>query len=334
MRALAVDVGGTKVSLALASREVAAPGERGRVKLAKLRRYPSAEFTEFELVVRAYLDEVGLDSASLDGASVAVAGPVEGDRCRTTNLPWLVDAGALEQRLSLPRVRLLNDLEAIAWAVPGLAADQLALLHPGADPAVGNACVVAAGTGLGEAGLAWDGARHHPFATEGGHASFGPCDARERALLEFLARIHGHVSWERVASGMGIVNLHDFLVEYRKAEPADWVEDARASGQLAAWIAAEAEAERCAICVETMDLFATLLGRAAGNAALAYLARGGVYLGGGVAQRNRGLLERDMFLAGYFDRGRMRPVVEQIPVYLILEAEAALFGAFRALAAA
>ena len=323
MSVLVVDVGGTKVSLALAS-------EGG---LDAQRRYASAAFSNLDALVRRYLEEVEIEPAKLDGASLAVAGPVEGRRCQTTNLAWVVDADLLERELGLARVVLLNDLEALAWAIEGLSDEQVALLHAGAGPREGNTCVVAAGTGLGQAGLVWDGQRHVPFASEGGHASFGPCDERERALLAFLARDLDHVSWERVASGMGIPNLHAFLLEHRGAEPAAWVEEARACGELAARIAAEAEAERCAICVETMELFATLLGRAAGNAALAYLARGGVYLAGGVAQRNRALLERGAFIDGYLARGRMRPLVEQMPVRLILEPEAALFGAHQALVA-
>ena len=326
MSVLAVDLGGTKVSLARAE------ANDGTIELLDQRRYRSSKFDDFESVVRRYLDDSKAAAGDFAGASVAVAGPVIGRSCQTTNLPWAVDADVLERELGLAKAILLNDLEALAWAVPVLQDEQCALIHPGGGPADANACVVAAGTGLGQAGLLWHGGRHLPFASEAGHMSFGPNDARERALLEFLSRSYSHVSWERVASGMALPGLYDFVIDYRDAKPAEWVEAARADGSLAARIAAEAEAETCPLCFETMELFATLLGRAVGNAALAYMARGGVFLAGGVVQRNRVLLEREAFMVGYLARGRMRPLVEAMPVKLILEPEAGLIGAYRAFA--
>ena len=218
---------------------------------------------------------------------------MEGRHCRTTNLPWEIDADLIEHILEFRAVGLLNDLEAVAWGVAALGPDDVAEIHPGGapqQPAVGNACVVAAGTGLGEAGLYWDGTRHHPFATEGGHTDFAPLDEREFALLGFLQKRFGRVSWERVASGMGIGNLYDFLLTWHQAATPDWLAAEIAAGDTAAAVAAAAG--RCPICGETMDLFFSLFGRESGNLALKHLALGGVYLGGGIAPKNRVLPAR------------------------------------------
>src|SRR5690606_1100515 len=205
MHVLVGDIGGTKTSLALAS----VVGDH--VELSAVRRYKSAAAPSLASVVSRYLDETEI---TCDVASLAVAGPVHGDRCKTTNLPWELDARELEGALKLARVRLLNDLEAVAWAVPKLEPSELVTLHEGAGQAAdglagqGNACVIAAGTGLGVAGIHWDGARHHPFATEAGHADFAPSTEQEFALLRRLQRVHPHVSWERVCSGRGITALY------------------------------------------------------------------------------------------------------------------------------
>ncbi len=189
--------------------------------------------------------------------------------------------------------------------------------------------MVAAGTGLGEAGLYWDGNRHHAFATEGGHTDFAPTDDREFALLKHLQQRFGHVSWERVVSGMGIGNLYLFLAESHHAEHPAAVATALASdGDLAAAVAVEAAAG-CPLCAETMDLFALLYGREAGNMALKHMALGGVFLGGGIAPKNLDLLRNGGFMRGFLDKGRMRPLMQRMPVRVILEPRTPLFGAAR-----
>ena len=192
------DIGGTKTGLAVA--EV----DGDRVKLELERRYPSQEFGSLADIVSRFIDETG---AACERGSFAVAGPVVDNHSRTTNLPWELDGSALAKQLGLSRVRLLNDLEAIAWGVAALSDADFCVLQAGAQDAAGNACVVAAGTGLGEAGLYWDGQAHRAFATEGGHADFAATDEREFALLQFLQQRIGRISWERVVSGMGIGNL-------------------------------------------------------------------------------------------------------------------------------
>ncbi len=322
MRVLVGDIGGTKTNLALADIQ----GER--VSLHEPRSYASGDWPDLEHCARAYLDETKLRREGCERGAFAVAGPVQDDRCATTNLAWIVDARALESTLGLSRVKLLNDLEAVAWAVPALGGESLVELQAG-DAGRGNACVIAAGTGLGEAGLYWDGARHHPFASEGGHADFAPVGELELELLRFLARTHGRVSWERVVSGMGIANLHAFLLEHRRGSVPTWLRDEIDAGDHAAAVANAAARGADPICVETMALLFTLYGREAGNLALKHLALGGVYLAGGVTQRNLELLRGSGFIEAFRDKGRMRPLMLRMPVRVILDPHAALRGAAR-----
>ncbi|MGB5734608.1 MAG: glucokinase [Thiohalocapsa sp.] len=325
MSVLVGDIGGTKTSLA-----VAEAGEGGdRIGLTLERRYASAEFVSLADIVERFVEETGADCTL---GSFAVAGPVVDDRSKTTNLPWELDARALAERLGFRRARLLNDLEAVAWGVAALDDGDLATLQVGEaenDLGVGNACVVAAGTGLGEAGLYWDGSRHHPFATEGGHTDFAPTDEREFALLNHLQKRFGRVSWERVVSGMGIGNLYLFLSQWHRAEHPAAVDQAlSADGDLAAAVAVSAAAG-CPVCAETMDLFALLYGREAGNMALKHMALGGAYLGGGIAPKNLDLLRRGGFMQGFLDKGRMRALMQRMPVRVILEQRTPLLGAAR-----
>lgn len=320
MRVLVGDIGGTKTSLAIA--EIAGD----QVGLSAERRYPSRDFPSLEDILIRYRAETGV---SCDFGGFAVAGPVQDDYSQITNLPWEIDARRLERAVGLESARLLNDLEAVAWGIPALAEGDLAVLHPGEPQPRGNACVVAAGTGLGEAGLYWDGRRHHPFATEGGHSDFSPSDEREVALLQFLQRLYGRVSWERVVSGMGIGDILRFLLEWRGGEPPAAVAAAFKEGDPAEAIALEAVSGRCPLCHETMELFAALYGREAGNMALKHLALGGVYLGGGIAPKNLVLLRGPCFIEAFLAKGRMEPLMRRMPVRVILEQRAPLLGAAR-----
>jgi glucokinase len=323
MRVLVGDIGGTKTALGLAH------VHREQVALEAIREYPSAHFDSLDAVVRGYLKECGF--AARFGA-FAVAGPVAGRRSLATNLPWALDADAMERSLGLDGVALLNDLEATAWGLEVLGPDDLAEIHPG-EPTAGNRCIVAAGTGLGQAALFWDGVRHHPFATEGGHADFAPSDALESELLASLRAIFGHVSWERLVSGQGIRNIYRFLSELRGGEAPDSVRAALDGGDAAAAIAQAAERALCPVCVETMALFFRLYGREAGNVALKQMARGGVYLAGGIAPKNLDALRRSAFLDGFFDKGRLQPLMRAMPVHVIVQSSTPLIGAARYLAA-
>ena len=206
IKVLCGDIGGTKTRLAV----VVVQGTR--VEIEHEVSYPSQDYAEFETLLGEFLS--GVEAPRL--AAFGVAGPVQGRRVQTTNLPWHIDADALQRRFGLNHCSLLNDLEATACGLPALGEDDLLTLQAGAIDACGNRAVIAAGTGLGEAGLYWDGHQHQPFATEGGHASFSPADTQEFALLRHLQQQFGHVSWERVVSGMGLVSLHEFLCLYRR----------------------------------------------------------------------------------------------------------------------
>jgi glucokinase len=325
MQVLVGDIGGTKTGLALAQ------CDGDRVTLSLERRYPSRDAASLADIVERFRAETG---AAAELGSFAVAGPVMDGRSRTTNLPWKLDEDALAQRLGLRRVRLLNDLEAVAWGIPALDDADLDVLQTGAGDATGNACVVAAGTGLGQAGLYWDGRRHHPFASEGGHADFAAIDAREQGLLAHLQARFGRVSWERVVSGQGIGNIYGFLAERHGIAHAPAIAAALAGdGDVAAEVAATA-ATGCPVCNETLDLFMRLYGRECGNAALKYLALGGVYLGGGIAPKNLERLHAPGFLDGFLDKGRMRDLMERMPVRVILNPHTPLLGAARFVAAA
>lgn len=325
MAVLVGDVGGTKTQVAIAQ------DHKTQWQLSNPRRYASQDYPGLGEILTDYL--AGLEQRPT-AAALAIAGPVADDRSAATNLPWRLDARRLETATGIARVRLLNDLEATAWGILGLGEDQCLRLQAGDATARGNVAVVAPGTGLGQAGLFWDGQRHHPFATEGGHTDFAPRDAREFALLEYLKTRFGRVSWERVVSGMGIANLYGFLHQESGARHHPRMQQTLAhQGDIAAMVAELAAAGDCAICRQTMDWFALLLGREAGNTALKLMARGGVYLAGGILPKNLALIRSDGFLQGFLDKGRMRGLLAAMPVHLVIEDRVALIGAARFLSA-
>ena len=315
MPILVGDIGGTKAHLALAR------WEGTRIQLLQERRFSSRNFDSLEALLQAYLTEVPFSGK---GAALALAGPVREDRCHLTNLNWEIRGTELAAQLRWDRVQLLNDLEAIAWGIPALEEKDLAVLHPGQPENQGNACVIAAGTGLGEAGLYWDGKTHWPCAGEGGHGDFAPQEDREIALLRWLRARYGHVSWERLVSGQGIATLYEFL-----CDQAGCGENIPPEGDRAAAIAQAAAAGTCPLCQEALHWFACLYGREAGNAALRYLALGGVYLGGGIAPKQLELLRSPTFLDAFFHKGRMRDLLRQMPVRVILQPQTPLLGAAR-----
>ncbi|MFD2111746.1 glucokinase [Thiorhodococcus fuscus] len=324
MRLLVGDIGGTKTALGIAETDCEV------VSVTEPRRYPSAAFDSLEQIIHRYRIETGVHCRF---AAFAVAGPVQDRRCEATNLPWSLDADALEVAFGFAGVEFLNDLEAVAWGVSALRDTDLAELHPGEGEGKGNACVVSAGTGLGQAGLFWDGFRHHAFATEGGHTDFAPADDLEFAMLRYLKMRFGRVSWERVVSGPGIANIYEFLLRYHDCESPVWLRRAiDEGGDTAAVVAQAAAIERCPICVEAMHLFLRLYGREAGNAALKHMALGGVYLGGGIPLKNLALLRQGGFLEGFFDKGRMGCLMRRMPVRVILQPLTPLFGAARFMA--
>lgn len=315
---LSGDIGGTKTRLAI----IAVDGLRLRTE--REQSYASREYALFEDLLGDFMR--GSDVPGR--AAFGIAGPVQGRVVQTTNLPWRIDADILQNRFGFGKCELLNDLEATASGLPALGAEDLLTLQEGAPQgARGNTAVIAAGTGLGEAGLFWDGVRHHPFATEGGHASFSPSDDREAALLRHLQQRYAHVSWERIVSGPGLVSLHEFLCLHRNAPVPDWVQHEMRQGDAAAAIANAALSGRDEICIETLDWFVSLYGAEAGNLALKVMSRGGLYLGGGIAPKILPYLQKGAFLDAFCSKGRMRPLLEAMPVKVILNDRAALYGA-------
>ena len=313
---LSGDIGGTKTRLAVI--EVSGT----RVHVVREASYPSRDYAAFESLLGDFLSGV---EAPADIA-LGIAGPVQGRVVQTTNLPWCIDADALQRQFGFARCTLLNDLEATAYGLPALGAEDLLILQAGAPGACGNAAVIAAGTGLGEAGLFWNGQRHQPFATEGGHTSFSPGDELEIAFLHHLQQQYRHVSWERVVSGMGLVSLHEFLCIRHNVAVPQWLAEEMRSGDAAAAISAAALSGRDEICVETLNRFVRLYGAEAGNLALKVMSRGGLYLGGGIAPKILPLLQAGAFLEAFLNKGRMRPLLEAMPVRVILNDRAALFG--------
>ena len=316
---LAGDVGGTNTRLAGFE-----PGPDG-LALAVERTYPSRHFAGLDEIVAAFVADHGL---AVEHVCIGVAGPVRDGRCATTNLPWRLDERSLAARLGLRHATLINDLEATAFGIPLLAAGDLAVLQDGAPGAAGNAAIAAAGTGLGEAGLFWDGARHHPYATEGGHTDFAPRDDEQVELLRFLRGELGRVSWERVVSGPGLVNILRFLRDTGRAVEEPELAAAMAAGDPAAAIADAAQAGRSPLAARALGLFVRLYGAEAGNLALKTMATGGVYLGGGIPPKILPALA-DGFLPAFRDKGRMRPLMEAMPVRVVLDPRVALRGAAR-----
>jgi glucokinase len=316
---LAGDIGGTKTNLALYAYN------DNHLTAQKSASYANKDHASLEEIVRDFLADGPKD---VKQACIGVAGPVKGGVVQVTNLPWTVDAAALQAALKFQQVSLLNDLEANAYGIQTLRPDELLPINPHGNPRqLGNRALISAGTGLGEAGMLWDGVTHRPFATEGGHASFAPTDAIGDELLCFLRREHGHVSWERVLSGMGMKNLYRFF-RHRSghAEPA-WLTEEINAGDLAAVVSRAGLAGQDPVCVEALDYFTRNYGAEAGNLALKMLALGGVYIGGGIAPKMLTRMKSEIFLDAFCHKGRMSPLLQSTPVYVILNDKTALQGA-------
>jgi glucokinase len=317
---LAADVGGTKTRLGLfrVAREGPEP--------VRAETVPSDPALRFPDVVARFLA-----SSTPTAACFAVAGPVIEQRAIMTNHPWVLNATELSGALGGARTRIVNDLEATAVAMPHLPASRLLALAPGAQGAPpGTLAVLAPGTGLGCATLYWDGARHHPLASEGGHADFAPRDEHEIALWHFLRDRHPHVSYERILSGPGIVTLYAFLRDAVGVPEAPALR-ARLAGapDPAAAISHAGLHDQDPLSVAVLDLFTSILGAKAGNLALDVLALGGVFIAGGIAPKILPKLTDGRLHQAFLDKGRQRPVLERIPLRVSLEPDAPLLGAAR-----
>ncbi len=318
---LAGDVGGTKTALAVYTPEA---GPHAPVAEAVFR---SADYPSLGAVVREFLARAPV---RVRRASVGVAGPVVGGRATITNLPWIIDEAQLRVELGLESVRLINDLVAIARAVPHLRPEDVHTLGAGEPVPGGAIAVIAPGTGLGEAFLTWDGARYHAHPSEGGHADFAPATPAELGLLAYLQRGGEHVSYERVCSGLGLPNIYAYLKESGAGDEPAWLA-ARLAGAAdptpVIVAAALDDRQPCRLARAALDMFVSILGAEAGNMALKVLATGGVYLGGGIPPRILPALESGRFIEAFRRKGRMSGLVARIPVHVIVRSGVALLGA-------
>ena len=317
---LAGDIGGTNTRLAIFSRK------ENILTVEVEEVFPSRDYANLDTIVRKFRSNHPLEVTQ---ACFGIAGPVKHRRCETTNLPWVVDARILAGELGLPTVGLINDLKANAHGIAALQPTDLLTLAPGEANPEGNMALIAAGTGLGEAGLyADERGNHHPFATEGGHTDFAPSDELQIELLRYLqTKFVEHVSWERVVCGPGIYNIYQFLRDtHRHPEPA-WLAEELQHQAPPAVITNTALAGKSALCEATLDLFVTLYGAEAGNLALKCQSTAGLFIGGGIAPRIVEKLQDGAFMSAFLAKGRMRSLLEAMPVRVILNDKTALLGA-------
>ena len=315
---LAGDVGGTKVSLLLYD------FVDGQLTAVREERYAAKDYSGLEEVVREFLA-----ADTVTAACFGVPGPVRDGRLRLTNLPWTLDSRELQTHLGIPHVFLINDLEANGYGIAELKADQIFTLSEGDPSQIGNRALIAAGTGLGEGLLTWNGRQHVPYPSEGGHADFAPRNEDEIDLLRYLKqKYNGRISWERVVSGLGMPNIFEFLRDVRGLEVQPWLAEQIASGaDLNAVIAENALAAKSEICEKTLDMFVSAYGAEAGNLALKILSIGGLYIGGGIAPHILDKLKDGTFIKAFTDKGRLSQLLINMPVRVILEPRAALLGA-------
>jgi glucokinase len=319
---LAGDVGGTKVHLALYN------FANGRLQPVRDEKFPAHNFDSLDAVVQKFISNGAEKKEDVVGGCFGCPGPVRDGRLKLTNLPWILDERDLEHSLGIPNISLINDLEANGYGIPELAPQAIFTLHNGDPEAYGHAGLIAAGTGLGEALLIWDGKKHRPIPSEGGHCDFAARSNREIALLEYLRNtLKGRVSWERVVSGLGIKNIYAFLRDVEKINEPGWLHDRILSEDPNAVISQCAEDGSSSLCFETMKIFSGAYGAESGNIALKVLATGGIYLGGGIAPKILQTLRNGTFLQAFLDKGRLSPLLQSIPVRVILDDTCALLGA-------
>jgi len=319
---LAGDVGGTKVHLALYD------FERGKLAHVRDEKFPAHAYDGLGEVVTKFLSDGTETGSEVTAACFGVPGPVRDGKLKLTNLPWQLDARELSRSLKIDHLFLINDLEANGYGIPELTANQISVLSEGDAAAVGHRGLVSAGTGLGEAVLVWTGGHHVPIPSEGGHTDFSPRNETEIALLRYLWRqLDGRVSFERVVSGIGLKNIYAFLRDDQKLEEPAWLRERMAEEDPNAVIGEVGEAGTSELCAKTLEIFASAYGAEAGNLALKILATGGIYLGGGIAPKILKTMKSGVFMEAFADKGRMRHLLEKMPVRIILESRAALLGA-------
>jgi glucokinase len=317
---LAGDIGGTHTRMAFFQQE------NGQLKMVLERVYPSREHQGFDEIMSLFMSN---QQVKIEAACFGIAGPVLNGRVSTPNLAWVVDSLQLAKQLDMKSVWLINDLHAHASGIDDLGQGDFINLNKNG-PAVGNAALIAAGTGLGQAGLYWDGKQRHAFPCEGGHCDFAPRNEDEIALLQYLIKKFGRVSYERVVSGPGLKNIYEFLCETgREQEPAWLKDELQQCPDAAAAISAHGMEGKTAICERALDIFVSVYGAEAGNLALKLMAVGGVFLSGGIAAKMLPKLKAPGFREAFVSKGRLQPLMENIPVRVIINDGVGLIGAAR-----
>jgi glucokinase len=317
MIVLAGDVGGTNARIALVEMN-------GQARVVKESRYRSHDYPGLSPIVRRFCEESG---SRPDRACIAMACPLVDDECTAPNLPWKVNARRLASEIEIPRTALINDFVAVGFGIPFLTASDLATLQPGELAPSGTIALIGAGTGLGQGFLIWEGDRYRVLPSEGGHADFAPRGALEAGLLGFLESQFHRVSWERLLSGAGLVNIYRYLVSSGVAPEQNAIKDEMQREDPAAVITRHGLARSDAICDRTLDLFCGILGAQAGNLALTVVAKGGVYLAGGIVPRIVERLRSGAFMKTFLDKGRLSDLLAEIPVHVILNPSVGLLGA-------
>lgn len=317
---LAGDIGGTNARLALY--DVRAGG----FDLAAATIFPSRKYTSLDQIVREFVTTYAAQPAQ---ACFGVAGPVTNGRVEASNLPWIIESARLARELKLPKATLINDLEATGWGVGALSPTDLVSLTDAKATVLGNQAIIAAGTGLGEGGLYWDGTRHHVFASEGGHCDFAPLNDLEVELWKYLFARYGHVSYERIVSGPGLINVFEFLRDTGRGKPPAWLVDDMKRTDPAAVISKAGVEAKCGMCEQALDIFVSVYGAEAGNLALKLKATGGVFIAGGIAPKILPKLSTSVVVEAFLSKGRLRHLMELMPLKVITNDKLGLIGAAR-----
>jgi len=319
---LAGDIGGTKVNLALYELE------ENELKIIAQEQFASKDYAKFSDLIEAFKKSTSI--TKVEALCLGIAGPIINERCRTTNLPWDIKASDLKEQLNTNKVKLLNDLEATAYGMLYLKDDEFISLNPTGRETKGNIAVIAAGTGLGEAILFFDGKDYHPIGTEGGHTDFAPISSTQDELLTWLRRRYpGHVSYERIVSGAGIYTIYEFLLESGFAKEPQAMLNIKEDEDKSAMVSQCALNNKDPLCLEALRLFAEIYAAEAGNLALKCMSLGGVYIGGGIAPKILPILKSDYFLNSFFSKGRFEEMLRGIKLKVSLNQETALLGAAR-----
>lgn len=315
---LAGDIGGTKTNLAYID------AAEDRLTINTLQSYPSQRHPSLRDIVQAY---VARHPAPITAAAFGIAGPVSDGRCSATNLPWVVDSREIAAQLSLPSVGLINDLEATAYGVLRLDDADRLVLNSGTPVPQGTIAIIAAGTGLGEGGLVWDGTKYKTLPSEGGHADFAPRNELEMDLLRFMLKRYERVSYERLVSGPGLLNIYQFFRERVNYAEPEWLKEQFASGDSPAAISKAALEGKDQACMESLETFVSLYGAEAGNLSLKLLSTGGVYIGGGIAPKILPKMQSGGFMKAFTHKGRFANLLNRMPVFVVLNDKTAIYGA-------